>query len=473
MAQPVGWDNRSGNLDISGVSDEDLLDMLGDDSTQGYDVIDAGPIEAIDDDIRSGWWNTMEFSSDANGIANSPQMQRKQQRAAHAAAADYSAQQHFAEYQTSNSAPPSSFSAKSSPRGAPRGVRQQYPAEAYYSMQQQQQQLSQQHRLSRSPRGGRRSLGVGMSAIASAVRTHTSISSASTVGSTSSHTSYKQATQAMKAAAAAAAAVAAASPRANGGGQAMMMAAAADLMSKGHSNGLGAAVRAFGGRPVSRFHEAGVPGLVPIPDMRMSAESGPLYSQAATVAAAAHAQAATHIANAAVHYRPRHAEQHGAAAGAAAMTHARHGSSTGAGGSKAKAKAKATRGAGRKGGGQHSSNSSNVSRARSTSPGASNPSDKGQLRGPSYNGASTYTAVTDPVQPGGPHRRIKANGEWSKWVLECGAKERNAAIREFGLTVEEVADLKKTSRRMKLLFAQRRYLAGLRQREAEKAESGS
>ena len=46
MAQPVGWDNRSGNLDISGVSDEDLLDMLGDDSTQGYDVIDAGPIEA-------------------------------------------------------------------------------------------------------------------------------------------------------------------------------------------------------------------------------------------------------------------------------------------------------------------------------------------------------------------------------------------------------------------------------------------
>ena len=32
----------------------------------------------IDDDIRSGWWNTMEFSSDANGIANSPQMQRKQ-----------------------------------------------------------------------------------------------------------------------------------------------------------------------------------------------------------------------------------------------------------------------------------------------------------------------------------------------------------------------------------------------------------
>jgi hypothetical protein len=63
--------------------------------------------------------------------------------------------------------------------------------------------------------------------------------------------------------------------------------------------------------------------------------------------------------------------------------------------------------------------------------------------------------------------QIRTQGEWARWVLQCGAKERNLAIREFGLDDQEVIDLKKTSRRMKLLFAQRRYLSSLKKRELD------
>jgi len=79
-----------------------------------------------------------------------------------------------------------------------------------------------------------------------------------------------------------------------------------------------------------------------------------------------------------------------------------------------------------------------------------------------YGGKSSYTALGRPshTQPGGLHRQIRCpDGTWSQWVLECGAKHRNAAIKEFNLSANETANLKQTSRRMKLLFAQRRYLA--------------
>ena len=45
-------------------------------------------------------------------------------------------------------------------------------------------------------------------------------------------------------------------------------------------------------------------------------------------------------------------------------------------------------------------------------------------------------------------------------MLSYGAKERNAAIKAHGVTPEEVESLKKASRRMKQMLAQRRYVAG-------------
>ena len=121
------------------------------------------------------------------------------------------------------------------------------------------------------------------------------------------------------------------------------------------------------------------------------------------------------------------------------------------------------------GGGKAATGSS--TKATATRRGSSCPTGGGSAarQQPLYNGAFAYIADADPAQPGGPNRTIKTERGWSTWVLECGAKERNVAIREFELSVEDVVDLKKTSRRMKLLFAQRRYLAGLRKREAEEA----
>ena len=99
-----------------------------------------------------------------------------------------------------------------------------------------------------------------------------------------------------------------------------------------------------------------------------------------------------------------------------------------------------------------------------------------------YGGKSSYTALGRPshTQPGGLHRQIRCpDGTWSQWVLECGAKHRNAAIKEFNLSANETANLKQTSRRMKLLFAQRRYLARhvrepslLQQQEEQEEEPG-
>ena len=76
-----------------------------------------------------------------------------------------------------------------------------------------------------------------------------------------------------------------------------------------------------------------------------------------------------------------------------------------------------------------------------------------------YNGESTYqTPEMDPQPRDGPARQMREGGQWSRWVLELGAKDRNAAIREANLNDDEIRDLKRASRRMKLLFAQRRYM---------------
>ena len=47
-------------------------------------------------------------------------------------------------------------------------------------------------------------------------------------------------------------------------------------------------------------------------------------------------------------------------------------------------------------------------------------------------------------------------------MLSYGAKERNAVTKEYRLTLEEVESLKKASRRMKQMLAQRRYMSSLR-----------
>ena len=46
-------------------------------------------------------------------------------------------------------------------------------------------------------------------------------------------------------------------------------------------------------------------------------------------------------------------------------------------------------------------------------------------------------------------------------MLSYGAKERNAVVKGYGLTPEEVNSLKKASRRMKNMLSQRRYMAGV------------
>jgi len=58
---------------------------------------------------------------------------------------------------------------------------------------------------------------------------------------------------------------------------------------------------------------------------------------------------------------------------------------------------------------------------------------------------------------------------WAVWVLEVGAKARNAAIATYQLDDEQASDLKKSSRRYKQKLAQRRYMKSLRQPEAPSA----
>ena len=228
-------------------------------------------------------------------------------------------------------------------------------------------------------------------------------SSSSSSSSSNDQHSDTQVAQALRIAANAAAAAVVPSPSCNGG-QAMMMAAAADLMTEGSSHRFGATVRAF------------CSPRTPVPTCGSADKM---------------AHAAAHV-------------QFAASAAMATATPV-HGSSLG----KAKTKCR---------------------RSNSSSPIGGVASARSSI-GPSYNGACTYTSEPDPTQPGGPNRKIKVGGEWSKWVLECGAKERNTAIREFKLSAADVVDLKKTSRRMKLLFAQRRYLAGLRKREAAEEQA--
>ena len=344
-------------------------------------------------------------------------------------------------------------------------------------------------------RVARRHLGAGLDAIANAARyahQHQHTTSSHGVGNP-----YTQATQAMRAAANAAAVAAAASPRGNGG-QAMMMAAAADLMSKGHGSGLGAAVRAFGGAhaAVTSSHPAvylmhganGLPGLVPIPRATMAARpyssrnaaSAPRATAATSTthkhtlpAAAAHSKAAADTRGAGTS-APR---MGGAAAGSSALlAHARVTTPSPVGsnrGGTARTAARSRSSSKSKSGGGGKAATGSSTKAKATRRKSSSPTGGAAARQPSYNGASAYTAEADPAQPGGPNRVIKTGGVWSTWVLECGAKERNVAIREFKLSDEDVVDLKKTSRRMKLLFAQRRYLAGLRKREAEEEAAES
>ena len=54
------------------------------------------------------------------------------------------------------------------------------------------------------------------------------------------------------------------------------------------------------------------------------------------------------------------------------------------------------------------------------------------------------------------------DGSWADWALLHGAKERNKLIKQGGLTPEEANDLKKQSRRMKQMLAQRKYTAAYR-----------
>lgn len=99
----------------------------------------------------------------------------------------------------------------------------------------------------------------------------------------------------------------------------------------------------------------------------------------------------------------------------------------------------------------HASNAAKIGRT------STRPRRKGAL----YAGATEYTTLKFPshTQPGGPRRKIKdANGKWMLWVLECKAKDRNAAIKEFDLSERDILDLKTTSRKMKLLLGQRRYM---------------
>jgi len=409
MANPLGWEHATEH------SDHDILDLLGNDQNTALANADTAPIDMIDDALRTGWRNTLEFSEAAT---------------------------------TSND------------NGNGNG----------------------------------------------------------------SHDSYTEAAKAMRLAANAAAAAAAASPHGNVG-QAMMMAAAADLMLKGHSHGLGAAVRIFGGGN-------GLPGLVPTPQMGFGVFQTSTSASAETrVHAAAHAKvaaksaatfsSATSLAHAAVIAR-KVATEAAAAAAAAARSRAfqsgaysvpfqREGSA-GAGAGAGDAQFVKPQFA-RVNMSQYVGNSASMlvkpeveaeaaedlmvkellqtqvsaAKRQKREPKVCVEDDcpnkayyKGQLctkhgaaqppapPGPPYNGACTYTSELEPAQPNGPTRNIKVGGEWSKWVLECGAKERNAAIREFKLSDVDVKDLKKTSRRMKLLVAQRRYLAGLRKRsEAE------
>ena len=51
--------------------------------------------------------------------------------------------------------------------------------------------------------------------------------------------------------------------------------------------------------------------------------------------------------------------------------------------------------------------------------------------------------------------------------MSYGAKERNALMKEHNLTAEEIDNLKKASRRMKQMLAQRRYMAGAQVRRKD------
>jgi len=87
-------------------------------------------------------------------------------------------------------------------------------------------------------------------------------------------------------------------------------------------------------------------------------------------------------------------------------------------------------------------------------------------RGPSRTSKRTRTAgygrSSSPVAPARAVR--KEDGSWATWVLSYSAKERNTVIKDYGLTEDEVSDLKKSSRRMKQMLAQRRYMAGMREK---------
>ena len=322
----------------------------------------------------------------------------------------------------------------------------------------------------------------------------------------------------MRGAASAAAAVAAASPHGNGG-QAMMMAAAAAVRPKGHGNRFGAAVHAFDGgshAAASSMHSAaGHPGLVSPP----RATGATSLSASAPQAAAAHPKAVPGTWTAGTS-----AQQIGGFGGSlASQSHARVRTLPWAGGTRgwtSTVQTAANSGRNSKsknGGGGKAVGSPTKAKARALSRedilfnahatatatatathrktqskravfkknlaasefAAGNiklgvkPSGSGTASRPGsrhftlmYNGASTYAATQYQRKPGGPNRTIKTGGEWSRWVLECGAKERNIAAREFELSDEDVVDLKKTSRRMKLLFAQRRYLQAFKGRKA-------
>ena len=266
---------------------------------------------------------------------------------------------------------------------------------------------------------------------------------------------YTQASQAMRAAANAAAAVAAASPSGNGG-QAMMMAAAADLMSK---------LVEIGGAhaAVTSSHDTA--------DITRQCRN---FSQTLTVsntntntllAAAAHSKAAADSGAAGTS-----AQRLGGAS--ALQSHARVTLPSPVGGNRdwtARTAAKnRSKSKGKSGGAGKAAtgSSTKADAARQKRPTAGGSAARHQSM---YNGASAYIADADPAQPGGLNRAIKTGDGWSTWVLECGAKERNVAIQEFGLNGEDVVDLKKMSRRWKVMLATRR----LNKRKAEKKAAAS
>jgi hypothetical protein len=98
---------------------------------------------------------------------------------------------------------------------------------------------------------------------------------------------------------------------------------------------------------------------------------------------------------------------------------------------------------------------------------ANDPNPSERRRGQSRNAKKEHTLVSfDGYPSDAPLRNIyAAEGEetegenhWAVWVLEMGARGRNAAVAGYKLTADQTDDLKKASRRFKQKMAQRRYM---------------